>query len=1557
MRASEKSGRSSKRGWKWLILGFACVALFVLRHNLAGLAVDALLRQIFSSERGATFAYADVHWDGRAISVGELDIETLEYRLAVQRLEIVLEFSFSPFGISPHIWIVRPYVIFQGSEMPSSEAGTLAAPFALLDWIRLDIVEGRCEWTPRENAASEELFLQFVSGTAPHAIGMLELFATPEMNQNPLIRASVAKQSGEKRGLFLHWESQKLATHHLLPLLWTAFGRAVTGWERIEGGWELKGSLALDEKGAVLDLQSSLSVADLELRNIELGLHVAARNISLNLQQRLPDPAASAGQVPWYQRIEAHAMIEEGEIECTQPFAEHPWGITHVDGRMSWCEKEDPVFSLRGVTIQQDGEKELFVQGTGSLGNEYSFWLQTYLIWGPEEKPLLETTLSLCSPEPASFVIEAQVSELQMNAALALGSLFGLPREQMERFHFGQGTLKGIVTAWMEDECVERIELRDVGYDKVAFLWKEVGQAENLSGSLEGSWRRSSSGWSNNHFIASFHLAEFQPTVAPKGVRVVDVEGECVLEGERIVRAAAKARIGELPFLCTCEGPTNACRLSLSSDTNLSACLKTFSPASAAFDLGDAKHVELQMRVHGIPNFTHGSPINGSIFVKNNDEPAKEIALEGTFDKKGMELHIDIPRLQIVTPLIGVELLPHKEKRTRGTFTAVWEAKEFRFLLPLTDARCTLPSFNLHISQVRALLELGKNQFLLKDLHANCEGIALQGHVQIDGRGISLCADKIKGRFEDLENVCVKATRRKYLAIGMSGEFSSGAEGFLFEAPLDLSHCSTLALQTTFSSLRVPLHKDGSLEDVSGMVAYDSRQNTLKFGEMRGALSTPSAEFGWAVRPAIFTKTAEHWEGTLDASLNQDHLELVRLVSLLRFSGNSLAFASDPQYTHLLGCPIEKAKGIITPDFFKCHCHINWDLEQLPALRELVCDTTVVQQKDLPNSEFLKAPSLGLLHVALDYDSTVSLFQFSLEGQQVQIFGVPCPALLCQGKKMAQAWTFTDCRFGDHRLQFDLNIRNFELVVPAFSGTIAGLQCRGSATCSLPKYQWQCQLHSLQIPVGKQFLNFQTKQPLIVDYSDHHHCLVKNILLEEADGLSQLACPEVQIDWQEKSYRAHGTQHLLTPKFMKRLLPPALESLAISPEDPLNGTLHVDGNWQGGFTYQVQGVWKECLFQFGEKKIPVQKISGRYREGALLLGGKLTIGQLPAAFSLQIDQDEETLGVFKLQESDHPDSALSLFFRVLKNGTFEPSHITGEFSGIKPQLRKKGPHGILHLYGGVEIDFAKVRQLFPRDVAPLWQSLQLGKGFTLEGDFLYQHEKMGFQGEVRGAQCELLGCHIQGLSTALTIEPQRLKFEKLQIVDPALTLTVRRLTLEETALGKIWTLSCPTLQVREFQPSRLKKIGKQPSTEKPFVVRNFTLTNLMGDLNNPKSVVGECSLHFTNTGKKEAGLFDIPLDFLKDLGLEPSVLIPIQGEFDGHFESGRLLFTSLKGSYSEGRRTQFILSDRGDGSYIDFQGNLHIDLAVKQAVLLKIAESLNLGIRGSVDKPRYIILP
>ncbi len=232
------------------------------------------------------------------------------------------------------------------------------------------------------------------------------------------------------------------------------------------------------------------------------------------------------------------------------------------------------------------------------------------------------------------------------------------------------------------------------------------------------------------------------------------------------------------------------------------------------------------------------------------------------------------------------------------------------------------------------------------------------------------------------------------------------------------------------------------MHEVSSTISYNSRQHALKLGETNGVLSTScGADYAWTLQPAVFTEDDGQWEGTVDTTLYQQQLELLRFVSLTRLSPDSLAFSIDPRFTHLLGSTVEKGKGIY--HFKKRHGHyqgvVNWDLEQFGALQELVCDTGLLKVEDLPQSELFKRPSSGMLRAAFDYETADSQLQLTLEGKNLDLFGTPCPYFGCQGKKQGDQWKFSECRWGENRAQFDLSIKKNELSIPTFFAEFAGI--------------------------------------------------------------------------------------------------------------------------------------------------------------------------------------------------------------------------------------------------------------------------------------------------------------------------------------------------------------------------------------------------------------------------------------------------------------------------------------------------------------------------------------
>ena len=152
----------------------------------------------------------------------------------------------------------------------------------------------------------------------------------------------------------------------------------------------------------------------------------------------------------------------------------------------------------------------------------------------------------------------------------------------------------------------------------------------------------------------------------------------------------------------------------------------------------------------------------------------------------------------------------------------------------------------------------------------------------------------------------------------------------------------------------------------------------------------------------------------------------------------------------------------------------------------------------------------------------------------------------------------------------------------------------------------------------------------------------------------------------------------------------------------------------------------------------------------------------------------------------------------------------------------------------------------------------------------------------------------------------------------------------------------------------MKEVGKEPAEIEPLVVRNLDINNLSGNLHDSDSFTGKGNLNFINSFKREHTVFDIPADFLgRIFGLDLELLIPVIGEIDFEIEEGKAVLTDLKESFSQNRRSKFFLFEKNEAPYMDFDGNLNVNIKMKQFVLFKITEHFIIKINGSLMNPTF----
>jgi hypothetical protein len=90
---------------------------------------------------------------------------------------------------------------------------------------------------------------------------------------------------------------------------------------------------------------------------------------------------------------------------------------------------------------------------------------------------------------------------------------------------------------------------------------------------------------------------------------------------------------------------------------------------------------------------------------------------------------------------------------------------------------------------------------------------------------------------------------------------------------------------------------------------------------------------------------------------------------------------------------------------------------------------------------------------------------------------------------------------------------------------------------------------------------------------------------------------------------------------------------------------------------------------------------------------------------------------------------------------------------------------------------------------------------------------------------------------------------------------------------------------------------------------------------------------------------------MKDLGLDLDLFTPVMGEIRVALKEGKLFFTEMQNTFSEGKRSEFSLAN--EPSFIDLNGRLFLNFRMRQNAALKLAEPFMISVRGTWEKPKY----
>ncbi|MFY7843334.1 MAG: hypothetical protein ACOVOR_04890 [Rhabdochlamydiaceae bacterium] len=353
-----------------------------------------------------------------------------------------------------------------------------------------------------------------------------------------------------------------------------------------------------------------------------------------------------------------------------------------------------------------------------------------------------------------------------------------------------------------------------------------------------------------------------------------------------------------------------------------------------------------------------------------------------------------------------------------------------------------------------------------------------------------------------------------------------------------------------------------------------------------------------------------------------------------------------------------------------------------------------------------------------------------------------------------------------------------------------------------------------------------------------------------------------------------------------------------------------------------------------------------------LYTSRLRVGNKVVLLSSKINTQNERLGIIKIQypQLDNP---LKCLFKLKEDHSLDIHQIDGEIPGAHVSF-KKGKEGWLK--GLIEIDGVNFADAFPFSLAQKMRDLKINSRLRVDGALKLAYGDLAnstFEGTLTGQDATLQGIVLSSLKMDLYWRQKSLHLENLVVKDEAFKAHFPYIHFYP--IKEEWFFSIPKIAISHFHPSRLKKQTREHKVDQQnaFIIKHVDLREISGKIKDRHSISGSGSFVFSNHHKKDPRFFDSFLKKLKMWGLDPQILIPIQGQVKIELVGDKIILAEIKEVFSESRHSEFYLAEDKGVSYMDWNGTIVGYFRIKQDVSLKLIEPFILTVKGNIKKPKY----
>lgn len=990
------------------------------------------------------------------------------------------------------------------------------------------------------------------------------------------------------------------------------------------------------------------------------------------------------------------------------------------------------------------------------------------------------------------------------------------------------------------------------------------------------------------------------------------------------------------------------------------------------------------------------------------------ISIEGTFDTEEVAFDFNSSQIHFFSPYVDIKMdLKGEEKQSQGSFTYHAKSGVWKGFFPLHHATIYEKYLDAYFHETNATLHIEDKRLFLEDVETESEGVWMKGALELDftkpeGFLIQILTDSVIGTAKQVESFISHIPQCKELTFPFDGRVKSGEEGVFFRLDNE-GDASNVEWEGHFELTHGTYEiKPGiKVQDLSFDLDCSLSEKRVLLSNLCGVVPSLQNGDGYTIngRYLHFHLDENQPEAFFDVRVENQMMDLMRLVGSLDMKEKKVKL--EENLCNFFGAEFHNVKLDLDQNYLPSQCDLafKFPCNDLTRYYRFCLDFHLLPNFSIFDSiSFLKDEGDLTGHLAMKEGN----WTLQLSGSEITLGSRKIATLAIVGSKAQNVWKVDSFHLDDVIADAELfldqqrcTIQKVTVKTPSYRGSFSKghldfvkkqIQLPiDEATLDLSfilPFTGFCQVNGLlevnlnpgllepvsmaklnviASDIGEDKLTVFSKDLQVAYFYD------QGLVLKEASlGISKgekslvLEVPTLIGNIEEGICQGYRLRAQLSKDSLHCLqgqnwLPATFDMRDIPMN--VNGSTSVvfDFEWSQN-RFQVGGSFEKGLYFWRDEQYQIENLHFSLDPNHLSVS--LITPMMNREFTIHckivpFDYFETNIEAYEMREGEiiDPHSPSFIMDCKLKGPDgLSISKIEGNLLGVDfeflPMPNMQDQFSMIFI-GSAKFDLGKLKEILVGDLRDFINELQLCRGYELQGELTLVKDNWKasfFEGFLKAKDFDLLGYQIKTLQSFIRIHNDGARLTHFKLSDNAVSADIGEMKIQCEASE--WRLYVPELKISDLRPSLLQKRMHTFQRLKPFHIKNMVFQEVKGNLLDITTFTGKGHLNFINTFKQGHNLLDIPLEIISRLGLDMAILVPIQGELDYVLKNGKVVFTKLRNSFSESKRSYFYLWNKNE-SFVDFKGNMHIDIRMKQYVLFKITELFVLSIQGTLEQPRF----